>query len=120
MKVCLLNQMAKEKPQFAEIKVNTESAAGSHLALFVKNVKPDSITIGWQPPSDPFVEIQMYEVGITSFTFFLYRLFFNVPDPVDPPILTLPDSDLDLHFRLSDLDHQFSKFRIPYLLYRVL
>jgi hypothetical protein len=57
-------QVAREKPQFAEITVNTESSSGpaTLLALFIKNVKPDSITIGWRPPSDPYVEIQMYEV----------------------------------------------------------
>jgi hypothetical protein len=56
--------VAREKPQFAEITVNTESSSGpaTLLALFIKNVKPDSITIGWRPPSDPYVEIQMYEV----------------------------------------------------------
>lgn len=59
-----VSKVAREKPQYAEITVNTESSAGpaNLLALFVKNVKPDSITIGWRPPADPYVEIQMYEV----------------------------------------------------------
>jgi hypothetical protein len=58
-------QVAREKPQFAEITVTTESSstAATLLALFVKNVKPDAITIGWRPPSDSYVDIQMYEVG---------------------------------------------------------
>jgi hypothetical protein len=59
-------KVAREKPQFAEITVNTESSSGPSttvLALFIKNVKPDAITIGWRPPADPYVEIQMYEVG---------------------------------------------------------
>jgi hypothetical protein len=58
-------QVAREKPQFAEITVTTESSstAATLLALFVKNVKSDAITIGWRPPSDSYVDIQMYEVG---------------------------------------------------------
>ena len=59
-------QVAREKPQFAEITVNTESSSGAAattvLALFIKNVKPEAVTIGWRPPADPYVEIQMYEV----------------------------------------------------------
>jgi hypothetical protein len=62
-------QVAREKPQFAEITVTTESSstAATLLALFVKNVKPDAITIGWRPPSDSYVDIQMYEVGHVMF-----------------------------------------------------
>jgi hypothetical protein len=66
-------QVAREKPQFAEITVNTESSSGPSttvLALFIKNVKPDAITIGWRPPPDPYVEIQMYEVGECFFSLF--------------------------------------------------
>jgi len=50
-------------PKSADITVNTETNNPRSVAgLFVKNVKPTSITVGWQPPADPYVEIEMYEV----------------------------------------------------------
>ena len=55
--------MAREPPQAADIVVLTEPANPSTVtALFVKNVKPNSIEVGWRPPSDPYTEIEMYEV----------------------------------------------------------
>ena len=31
-------------------------------ALFIKNVRSSSIHLGWRPPHDQYIEIQMYEV----------------------------------------------------------
>jgi len=54
---------AKESPQVAEIFITTEQDNPSTVPLiYVKNVKPNSIEVAWRPPSDPFSEIEMYEV----------------------------------------------------------
>jgi len=58
-----VSSVAREPPQAADIVVVTEPANPSTVtALFVKNVKPNSIEVGWRPPSDPYTEIEMYEV----------------------------------------------------------
>ena len=58
-----VSSVAREKPQSANITVTTEPANPSTVtALFVRNVRPDSIEVGWSPPSDPYTEIEMYEV----------------------------------------------------------
>ena len=58
-----VSSVAREAPRSADILVTTESANPSTVtALYVKNVRPDSIELGWRPPLDPLTEIEMYEV----------------------------------------------------------
>ena len=51
-------------PKNADITVNTETTnnPSTIAVMFVKDVKPTAITVGWQAPADPYIEIEMYEV----------------------------------------------------------
>ena len=58
-----VSSVAREAPRSADILVTTEPANPSTVnALYVKNVRPESIELGWKPPQDQFTEIEMYEV----------------------------------------------------------
>ena len=46
-----------------DILVTTEPDNPSTVtALYVREVRPDSIELCWRPPLDPYIEIEMYEV----------------------------------------------------------
>ena len=58
-----VSSVAREAPRSADILVTTEPANPSTVnALYVKNVRPESIELGWKPPQDQFTEIEIYEV----------------------------------------------------------
>ena len=58
-----VSSVAREAPRSADILVTTEPASPSTVtALYVKNVRPESIELGWKPPLEPYIEIEMYEV----------------------------------------------------------
>ena len=58
-----VSSVAREAPRSADILVTTEPASPSTVnALYVKNVRPESIELGWKPPQDQFTEIEKYEV----------------------------------------------------------
>jgi len=58
-----VSSVAREAPKSADILVTTEPSNPSTVtAAYIKNVRPESIELGWRPPQEPYIEIEMYEV----------------------------------------------------------
>ena len=60
-----LSSSALDSSRSSEIMVATESADGASVvsSVAVTATKPMAVQLSWQPPSDPLLDIEVYEVG---------------------------------------------------------
>ena len=70
-----LSTSALDSSRSSEIMVATESADGASVvsSVAVTATKPMAVQLSWQPPSDPLLDIEVYEVSFSVLQ--KYRVF---------------------------------------------
>ena len=71
-----LSTSALDSSRSSEIMVATESADGASVvsSVAVTATKPMAVQLSWQPPSDPLLDIEVYEVSLVFFSLFNFLI----------------------------------------------